>query len=64
MVFYLYVNDSWNWYGLGISLKAAMMAQGRRPRVIMVTQRSIPWPYHYKLKQPLTYIIKWLLGLP
>ena len=32
---------SGNWYGLGIGLRAAIMARGRSPRVIMAARRSI-----------------------
>ena len=43
------------WYGLGIGLRAAIMARGQMPRDIMAAQRSIPRSYHYK--QPLTYLL-------
>ena len=42
-------------YGLGIGLRAAIMARGRRPRVIIAALRSVPMPYHYK--QTLTYLL-------
>ena len=35
--------------------EGTIMAQGRRQRVIMAAQRSIPWPYRYK--QILTYLL-------
>ena len=40
---------------LGIGLRAAIMAPGQSPRVIMAAQRSIPRTYHYR--QPLTNLL-------
>ena len=37
MGFYLYINE---WYGLCISLRAAIIAQGQRPRAMMGARRS------------------------
>ena len=48
-------------YGLGIGLWAAIMAQGRRPRIIMGVRRSILRPYHYK--PTIKLFINWLLDL-
>ena len=47
--------DCLNWYGLGIGLRAAIMAQGRKPWVIRGARRSMPRPYH--CKQSLIYNI-------
>ena len=48
-IYHLIIMLMITWYGLGIGLRAAIMARGRR------AQRSIPRPYHYK--QPLTYLL-------